>query len=83
MVRCILTAINELALASAVDGRAVEFKNTRNNIKDLQDLLFPEHAKVQEDQAAKAKRILEREFARGPLQVKAMDYTKKRRKKSR
>lgn len=72
-----------LGAATAIAGGKGDFQALRDSLHRYTDHLYPEDAHELEDKASRIKRLLEKEFARGPMKVQAQDYDKKRRKKRR
>lgn len=66
---------------------AVGDQSGLDKLKDMHqyytDLVYPEDAHDLEDKAERTKRILEREFAKGPMKVQAQDYDRKRKRRRR
>lgn len=52
-------------------------------MKRYRSALFPEFGEETERSAEKTKKLLEKEFNRGPMQVQALDYSTRRKKKKR
>jgi hypothetical protein len=71
------------AIVSAAN--AMNGKDSGSALSDLfreyTDATYPERAGKLEDKAAKTKRILEREFSKGPMKVQAQNYDKKPKKR--
>jgi len=73
-----VTAIQEAAIVMRQGG---DFKNSRNLFKEYKGLLFPELGASEIDAAERTKKLLEREFKRGPMKFKTMGYGKRKKKK--
>ena len=67
--------------AHTIAGGKSDFQALSDLVRKYADLTYPEDAHDLEDKATRIKRIMEEEFAKGPLRVQAQDYDKKRRKK--
>lgn len=70
-----------LSAAAAMAGGKSDFEVLRDLLRKYTDLLYPEDAHDIEEKASRVKRLLEREFEKGPMKVQAQEYGKKRRKK--
>jgi hypothetical protein len=70
-----------IAGAALASGNSKSLDDLQEMLKHYTDLMYPEQAHELEDKKAKIARIMEREFAQGPMKVQAQDYDKKRRKK--
>lgn len=75
----VITAMQ--ALAQAIVSGEASFTKTNDSLRIVKDLLFPELREEVEDKMEKTRVIMEKELAKGPLKVQALDYGKKRKKR--
>jgi hypothetical protein len=75
--RVIVQAIGEAAKIIAAGTGS--FDATNKTLKQLHKLLFPDAEDTKERNAEQTKKLLEKEFARGPMKVKALDYGRKKK----
>lgn len=76
MVKSIVAAVT--AINGKDPGNALQ-----DLVKEYTNLCYPDRAHKLEDAAARTAKILEREFAKGPMKVQAQNYDKKRKPKRR
>jgi hypothetical protein len=73
----LITAVTESA-----SGKG-EYKKTNKLLKSLRSLYFPEVEEKERNTAERARRILEHEFKKGPLKVRALKYDNSKKTKRR
>jgi hypothetical protein len=69
------------ALAGAIISNEANFTKTSDSLKIVRDILFPELKVEVVDKAQRTKEIMEKELAKGPMQVQRLDYGSKKKKR--
>lgn len=77
----LITIVAAIISAGKIAAGAETGESLKEALKDLRSALFPEIKEGLLAKAAKNVKILEEEFKKGPLKVKAREYSTTRRKK--
>ena len=82
-VLTIVYAIQELGQYTAGSSGGQAFQKTSGIMRTLRDMLFPEIAEDLADKASKTQELIQKEIARGPMQVQRLDYEKGKRRRGK
>jgi len=76
----LVTIVSAIISAGKIAGGGDPGDSLRNTLKDLRSSLFPEIQAGLIATAEKNVKILEEEYKRGPLKVKAREYAKRKKR---